>query len=180
MKRTWNRSTPSSPSSFASSPGLVAAASSQASPTVCGTIERSSCSRSHGHSRRSLRVSASRRATASPVLSSMPSRLLREVEQVVGAHEARGVAALPVGDDRRLAEVDRAVEDHEEAEEAQQRARIAGAEHAPEADADVEREQRQDGASEQVGTADERDAGRQRREPAGEPPGDEADAYEPE
>jgi hypothetical protein len=32
---------------------------------VCGTIERSSCSRSQGHSRRSRRVNASRRRSAS-------------------------------------------------------------------------------------------------------------------
>src|SRR3954470_17128861 len=41
---------------------MAASASSYASSTVCGTIERSSCSRSHGHSTRSLRVISSRRA----------------------------------------------------------------------------------------------------------------------
>ncbi len=34
---------------------------------MCGTIERSSCSRSHGHSTRSRRVIASSRASASAV-----------------------------------------------------------------------------------------------------------------
>src|SRR3954469_1581808 len=64
-KWTWKSTSPSSSSSLASSPACAAAASSYASPTVCGTIERSSCSRSHGHSRRSRRVNASRRRSAS-------------------------------------------------------------------------------------------------------------------
>src|SRR3954470_20079706 len=41
---------------------MAASASSYASSTVCGTIERSSCSRSQGHSTRSRRVISSRRA----------------------------------------------------------------------------------------------------------------------
>jgi D-alanyl-D-alanine carboxypeptidase len=69
-KWTWNRTSPSSSSSLASSPECAAAASSYASSTVCGTIERSSCSRSHGHSRRSRRVNASRRRSASTSRSS--------------------------------------------------------------------------------------------------------------
>src|SRR3954447_7731965 len=65
-KTTWNRTSPSSSSSFRSSPRLAASASSYASSTVCGTIERSSCSRSHGHSTRSRRLISSRRASARP------------------------------------------------------------------------------------------------------------------
>src|SRR4051812_5519157 len=45
---------------------MAASASSYASSTVCGTIDRSSCSRSHGHSTRRRRVISSRRASASP------------------------------------------------------------------------------------------------------------------
>src|SRR4051812_41907299 len=61
-KYTWNSTSPSSSTSLSSSPLIAASASSYASSTVCGTIERSSCSRSHGHSTRSLRVISSRRA----------------------------------------------------------------------------------------------------------------------
>jgi len=43
---------------------LAASASSYASSTVCGTIVRSSCSRSQGHSRRSRCVISSSRAIA--------------------------------------------------------------------------------------------------------------------
>src|SRR5918994_5764522 len=63
-KWTWNSTSPSSSSSLASSPEWAASASSYASSTVCGTIERSSCSRSQGHSRRSLRVTSSSRSSA--------------------------------------------------------------------------------------------------------------------
>src|SRR3954451_23407132 len=63
---TWKSTSPSSSSSLRSSPRLAASASSYDSSTVCGTIERSSCSRSHGHSTRSRREIASRRASASP------------------------------------------------------------------------------------------------------------------
>src|SRR5829696_6723492 len=63
-KYTWNSTSPSSSRSFASSPECAASASSYASSTVCGTIERSSCSRSQGHSRRSLRVISSSRSRA--------------------------------------------------------------------------------------------------------------------
>src|SRR4051812_19124087 len=63
-KCTWKRTSPSSSRSLASSPRWAASASSYASSTVCGTIERSSCSRSHGHSTRRRRVSASRRSRA--------------------------------------------------------------------------------------------------------------------
>ena len=62
---TWNSTSPSSSRSFASSPRCAASASSYASSTVCGTIERSSCSRSHGHSRRRRRVIRSSRSSAS-------------------------------------------------------------------------------------------------------------------
>src|SRR3954471_1564348 len=65
-KTTWNRTSPSSSSSLRSSPRFAAPASSYASSTVCGTIERSSCSRSQGHSTRRRRVISSRRASASP------------------------------------------------------------------------------------------------------------------
>src|SRR3954452_12435765 len=68
-KCTWKRTSPSSSSSLASSPECAAAASSYASSTVCGTIERSSCSRSHGHSSRRRRVRASRRRSASTISS---------------------------------------------------------------------------------------------------------------
>src|SRR4051794_18353671 len=63
---TWKSTSPSSSSSLRSSPRCAASASSYDSSTVCGTIERSSCSRSHGHSTRSRREIASRRASASP------------------------------------------------------------------------------------------------------------------
>src|SRR5258705_13249083 len=49
---------------------MAASASSYASSTVWGTIERSSCSRSHGHSTLSLRVISSRRARLVRALSS--------------------------------------------------------------------------------------------------------------
>src|SRR3954451_11272252 len=49
---------------------MAASASSYASSTVCGTIERSSCSRSHGHSTRRRRVISSRRARLARALSS--------------------------------------------------------------------------------------------------------------
>src|SRR5215204_302409 len=71
-KWTWKRTSPSSSSSFASSPACAAAASSYASSTVCGTIERSSCSRSQGHSRRRRRVSSSRAATAAATFGLAP------------------------------------------------------------------------------------------------------------
>src|SRR3954462_5619590 len=63
---TWNRTSPSSSSSLRSSPRSAASASSYASSTVCATIERSSCSRSQGHSTRRRRVISSRRVSASP------------------------------------------------------------------------------------------------------------------
>src|SRR3954468_17245143 len=72
---TWNSTSPSSSSSLRSSPRLAASASSYASSTVCGTIERSSCSRSHGHSVRSRRVISSRRASASPEASGPLTRV---------------------------------------------------------------------------------------------------------
>src|SRR3954453_11514545 len=56
-KYTWNSRSPSSSASFASSRPIAASATSYASSTVCGTIVRSVCSRSHGQSRRSRSVS---------------------------------------------------------------------------------------------------------------------------
>src|SRR3954471_7945829 len=65
-KYTWNSRSPSSSSSLASSPAFAASATSYASSTVCGTIVRAVCSRSHGHSRRNRSVSSwsSTRASA--------------------------------------------------------------------------------------------------------------------
>src|SRR6266540_1750644 len=57
---------PSSSSSFASSPVTAASATSYASSTVCGTIVRAVCSRSHGQSRRRRRVSSCSSSMASP------------------------------------------------------------------------------------------------------------------
>src|SRR3954469_11432755 len=66
-KNDWKRRSPTSSSSFASSPPRAASATSYASSTVCGTIVRAVCSRSQGHSRRSRSVSSwsSTRASAS-------------------------------------------------------------------------------------------------------------------
>src|ERR1051325_3900778 len=55
-KYTWKRRSPSSSTSFSSSPASAASATSYASSTVCGTIVRAVCSRSHGQSRRSRSV----------------------------------------------------------------------------------------------------------------------------
>src|SRR5262249_3053315 len=57
-KYAWKSRSPTSSSSFASSPASAASATSYASSTVCGTIVRAVCSRSHGHSRRSRSVSS--------------------------------------------------------------------------------------------------------------------------
>src|SRR5437764_3708449 len=65
-KYTWNRRSPSSSSSFASSAAKAASATSYASSTVCGTIVRAVCSRSHGQSRRSRSVSDWRSRSAAP------------------------------------------------------------------------------------------------------------------
>ena len=64
-KNTWNRRSPSSSRSFAGSPARAASATSYASSTVCGTIVRSVCSRSQGHSRRRCRVRSWRSRSAS-------------------------------------------------------------------------------------------------------------------
>src|SRR3954464_14777560 len=97
-KWTWNSTSPSSSSSLASSPVLAAAASSYASSTVCGTIERSSCSRSHGHSRRSRRVNASRRRSASTDSADGSSaKLLRRLGGRRGRRRSRLRAVLAVG-----------------------------------------------------------------------------------
>src|SRR4051812_30252177 len=95
-KCTWKRTSPSSSRSLASSPRWAASASSYASSTVCGTIERSSCSRSHGHSTRRRRVISSRRASASPERpGSLTGGLLR-------AGGWRGSAAATAGRNRYL------------------------------------------------------------------------------
>src|SRR5689334_7370990 len=57
-KYDWKRRSPSSSCSLAVSSASAASATSYASSTVCGTIVRSVCSRSHGHSRRSRSVSS--------------------------------------------------------------------------------------------------------------------------
>src|ERR1700704_3514122 len=64
-KYTWNKRSPSSSASFASSPPIAASATSYPSSTVCGTIVRSVCSRSQGQSRRSRSVSSWRSTSAS-------------------------------------------------------------------------------------------------------------------
>src|SRR5215210_4588799 len=103
-KCTWKSTSPSSSSSLASSPECAAAASSYASSTVCGTIERSSCSRSHGHSSRRRRVRASRRRSASTMSSDGSltrrrlvagrRRLLRRLAGRGGARRRRGLRTL--------------------------------------------------------------------------------------
>src|SRR5690349_11594173 len=55
-KYTWKSRSPSSSASFASSRAIAASATSYASSSVCGTIVRSVCSRSHGQSRRKRSV----------------------------------------------------------------------------------------------------------------------------
>src|SRR4051794_34657615 len=57
-KYDWKSRSPTSSCSFASSPASAASATSYASSTVCGTIVRAVCSRSHGHSRRRRSVSS--------------------------------------------------------------------------------------------------------------------------
>jgi hypothetical protein len=51
---------------------------------VCGTIERSSCSRSQGHSLRRRRVIASRRSSASTTAGPLTARPFYLVVLVVG------------------------------------------------------------------------------------------------
>ena len=67
---------------------------------VCGTIVRSSCSRSQGHSRRSLRVIASRRASASwisdPPAVTTAYFFLVVVDPVVGVVVEFVVVTVPV------------------------------------------------------------------------------------
>ena len=71
----------------------AASASSYASSTVCGTIVRSSCSRSHGHSRRSRRVIS---IQARERLGDLPWRLAQVV--VVGVEDvAGGAVVVPPG-----------------------------------------------------------------------------------
>ena len=57
-RKDWKSRSPISSSSFASSPASAASATSYASSTVCGTIVRAVCSRSHGQSRRRRSVSS--------------------------------------------------------------------------------------------------------------------------
>src|SRR3954469_8448203 len=64
-KNDWKRRSPTSSSSFASSPPRAASATSYASSTVCGTIVRAVCSRSQGQSRRSRSVSCCSSSSAS-------------------------------------------------------------------------------------------------------------------
>src|SRR3954453_7036742 len=66
---------------------MGASASSYASSTVWGTIERSSCSRSHGHSTRRRRVISSRRArlARAPSSTGQPPLVLVPVLVVGGA-----------------------------------------------------------------------------------------------
>src|SRR5581483_2301142 len=94
-KYTWNSRSPSSSSSFAGSSASAASATSYASSTVCGTIVRGVCSRSHGQSRRSRSVSSwrSRRAAARPDTSARGRRRRGRRRR---RREPGGVADLPV------------------------------------------------------------------------------------
>src|SRR4029078_12156612 len=101
-KNTWKRRSPSASRRLAGSSANAASATSYASSTVCGTIVRSVCSRSQGHSRRRCRVRAWRSRTASARLTreSLSRRpLLGGVSRSVGHSRrlvARGVADLAV------------------------------------------------------------------------------------
>src|SRR5581483_8301028 len=94
-KYTWNSRSPSSSSSFAGSSASAASATSYATSTVCGTIVRGVCSRSHGQSRRSRSVSSwrSRRAAARPDTSARGRRRRGRRRR---RREPGGVADLPV------------------------------------------------------------------------------------